>query len=185
MRHDRQRFGKTKEFGLLGSASLDFNGRGIDNIQPKIDLNRPSPSPSTTTTPSASTATTALVMASPAARTTASTTTTASTRTPFTPNYRTMATSGTTRRSQSDSAAGVLTVPLRRPHLLRSLYLNKRPNANVGTVILGGRSIHATSTLTYQISASRGLEQDSAGNPKADFAWVGPTISSATTRLPV
>lgn len=52
---------------------------------------------------------------------------------------------------------------------------NKRPNASVGTLILGGRTVEGSSLFTYQVSASRGYELDSAGNPKADFSWVGAT----------
>jgi len=50
---------------------------------------------------------------------------------------------------------------------------SKRPNASVGTLILGGRTVHNDSVFLYQVSASRSYEIDSAGNPKADFAWVG------------
>lgn len=32
-----KRFGVTKRFGLLGNAAYDYNGRGIDNIQPGLD----------------------------------------------------------------------------------------------------------------------------------------------------
>ena len=32
-----QRFGADKRFGLLGNAVFDYNGRGIDNIQPALD----------------------------------------------------------------------------------------------------------------------------------------------------
>ncbi|HEY0264796.1 MAG TPA: TonB-dependent receptor [Granulicella sp.] len=53
---------------------------------------------------------------------------------------------------------------------------NKRPNAAVSTIIIGGRHTHNTSLFTWQISASRGYEEDSAGNPKADFSWVGPSV---------
>ncbi len=54
---------------------------------------------------------------------------------------------------------------------------NKRPNAAVGTLILGGRHTRNTSLFTWQISASRSYEQDSAGNPKADFSWIGPSVN--------
>jgi TonB-dependent receptor len=53
---------------------------------------------------------------------------------------------------------------------------SKRPNASVSTIILGGRSAHPNGLFTYQISASRSYEVDSAGNPKADFSWVGPAV---------
>ena len=32
-----KRFGATKKFGVLGNAAYDYNGRGIDNIQPSLD----------------------------------------------------------------------------------------------------------------------------------------------------
>ena len=32
-----QRFGADKRFGILGNAVYDYNGRGIDNIQPALD----------------------------------------------------------------------------------------------------------------------------------------------------
>jgi hypothetical protein len=42
--------------------------------------------------------------------------------------------------------------------------------------LLGGRTVHKDSLFLYQIAASRSYEIDSAGNPKADFSWVGPTV---------
>ncbi len=53
---------------------------------------------------------------------------------------------------------------------------SKRPNASVGSLILGGRHFDDNSWLTWQVSASRSYEVDSAGNPKADFSWTGPTV---------
>ena len=32
-----KRFGATKRFGLLLNGAYDYNGRGIDNIQPALD----------------------------------------------------------------------------------------------------------------------------------------------------
>ncbi len=32
-----KRFGADKKFGILGNAVFDYNGRGIDNIQPALD----------------------------------------------------------------------------------------------------------------------------------------------------
>src|SRR6202000_3318250 len=54
---------------------------------------------------------------------------------------------------------------------------SKRPSSSVRSLSLGGNHIYSNSWLTYQISASRSYEVDSAGNPKADFSWVGPTLS--------
>jgi len=53
---------------------------------------------------------------------------------------------------------------------------SKRPNASVGSLILGGRDARASSLMTWEASASRSYEVDSAGNPKADFSWIGPSV---------
>ncbi len=53
---------------------------------------------------------------------------------------------------------------------------SKRPNASVGSVILGGRTMHQNSWFTWELSASRSYEVDSAGNPKADFSWIGASV---------
>ena len=53
---------------------------------------------------------------------------------------------------------------------------SKRPNASAGSLILGGRHLDNNSWFTWQLSASRSYEVDSAGNPKADFSWIGPTV---------
>ena len=50
---------------------------------------------------------------------------------------------------------------------------SKRPNASIGSLALGGRHVGQSSWLTWEISAARSYEVDSAGNPKADFAWLG------------
>jgi TonB-dependent receptor len=55
---------------------------------------------------------------------------------------------------------------------------SKRPNASVGTLILGGRHIGSKSWFTAVASASYSYEVDSAGNPKADFAWIGSSLGN-------
>jgi len=168
-----KRFGKTRKFGLLGSASLDFNGRGIDNIQPKIDPE------STFAQPFYDNNT---IREYRYYRTRYGFT--GSTDYRFNDNnsvyahgfYSDLQDYGDkwyySPVSTPITAAGVLPSTTTASPAPKFYTSNKRPNANVGTIILGGRSIHTTSTWTYQISASRGLEQDSAGNPKADFSWV-------------
>ncbi len=42
--------------------------------------------------------------------------------------------------------------------------------------MLGGHHVRPTTTINWEISASRSYEVDSAGNPKADFAWIGPKV---------
>ncbi len=38
---------------------------------------------------------------------------------------------------------------------------------------MGGRKQFGPSRLTWEVSASNSYELDSAGNPKADFSWIG------------
>lgn len=46
---------------------------------------------------------------------------------------------------------------------------SKRRNASVGALILGGRDAFANSILTFEVSAARSYMIRSAGNPKEDF----------------
>jgi TonB-dependent receptor len=166
--------------GLLGNATFDFNGRGIDNIQPALDPL------STNTIPfydsdtireyryyrtrygfdgsadyqlSKNTGLYAVGFYSDLKdwgdKWYYSPVSAPITGTAFNPVYPTAGTKGSNPKFYTSS---------------------KRPNASVGTLILGGRTVHNASLFTYQISASRSYEIDSAGNPKADFSWVGPTL---------
>jgi TonB-dependent receptor len=54
---------------------------------------------------------------------------------------------------------------------------SKRPDFSVSSYLLGGKKVFRASQLTWEVSASRSYELDSAGNPKADFAWLGPKIT--------
>ena len=172
-----KRFGSTKKFGLIGNAVFDYNGRGIDNIQPGLDPL------STFATPFYDNDTIREYRyyrsrygfdGSADYRLDNKTTfyghafysdlkdwgdkwyyepqSAVITGTAAAPIYPTAATKGSDPKFYTSS---------------------KRPNASVGTLILGGRTVHNDSLFLYQISASRSYEIDSAGNPKADFSWVG------------
>jgi TonB-dependent receptor len=55
---------------------------------------------------------------------------------------------------------------------------SKRPDASISSYSLGGRkAVTSTSALVWEISAARSYELDSAGNPKADFAWIGSKLT--------
>lgn len=54
---------------------------------------------------------------------------------------------------------------------------SKRPDISVSSYLFGGRKQFTSSLLTWTGSASRSYELDSAGNPKADFGWLGPKLS--------
>lgn len=173
-----KRFGATKRFGLLGDATYDYNGRGIDNIQPTLDPL------SSFSTPYYDNNT---IREYRYYRT----------RYGFngSADYRLSENASLYARGfysdlqdygdkwyyepissplSGTAANPVYPTKTSAPKFYTS---SKRPNASVGTLITGARVARGSSLFTLQLSASRGYEQDSAGNPKADFAWVGPSIN--------
>ncbi|GGG97606.1 TonB-dependent receptor [Silvibacterium dinghuense] len=175
-----KRFGASKRFGLLGNAVMDYNGRGIDNIQPSLDPL------STFSTPFYDNNTIREYRynrtrygfdGSADFRVTDSTTLYAHGFFSDLADYGdkwyyepvSVAISGTAADPVYPSASTKSSSP-------KFYTSNKRPNAAVSTLILGGRTVHSDSLWLYQISASRSYEQDSAGNPKADFSWIGSTL---------
>jgi len=155
-----QRFGAMKKFGLLFGGTYDYNGRGIDDIEPSIDP------ASTFATP---------IYDSNTIR-----------------EYRYYRTrlgfSGSADYKMNDNtnfyAHGLFSDlkdwgdkwyyeprSTKNPKFYTS---SKRPNASVASTSLGGRHVGKSSWFTWEVAAARGYEIDSAGNPKADFAWIGP-----------
>ena len=53
---------------------------------------------------------------------------------------------------------------------------SKRPDASISSYSIGGRNQFTSSLLSWEISAARSYELDSAGNPKADFSWLGSKL---------
>ena len=176
-----QRFGASKRFGLLGNAVFDYNGRGIDNIQPALDPL------STFAQPYYDSNT---IREYRYYRT----------RYGFdgSADYRVDNNTGIYAHGfysdlkdwgdkwyYAPQSEAIGSTKQSNPKFYTS---SKRPNASVGTMILGGRTVHSDSLFTYQVSASRSYEVDSAGNPKADFSWVGANeycnyVPSAQTDL--
>ncbi len=157
------RLGRERKLGLLFGGTYDYNGRGIDNLQPAIDP------------------------ASTFAR-------------PFYDNntireyryYRNrwgFAGTADYKLSQfsnvyfkglysnlqdygdkwyfSPAAAGAA----------KFYTSSKRPDASIASYSLGGRKAFSGSMLTWELSAARSYELDSAGNPKADFSWIGTKLT--------
>ncbi len=173
-----KRFGEGKKFGLLANGAYDYNGRGIDNIQPALDPL------STFTQPFYDNDTIREYR-----------------------YYRhRYGFAGTADYRITDNASifahGIysdfkdwgdkwyyspISTPITSAGVLPStgaaspspkFYTSsKRPNASVGALILGGRDARANSMFTWELSAARSYEVDSAGNPKADFSWVGPAVN--------
>jgi TonB-dependent receptor len=175
-----QRFGKGKRLGILIDGSYDYNGRGIDNMQPTLDPLSTSAQPFYDND---------------------------TIRDYRYYRYR-YGISGSADYKFNDSTSlfahglysdlkdwgdkwyyspiskplsvvnGVVTAPgptaaSSAPKFYTS---SKRPNASAGSLILGGRHVGSNSWMTFQVSAARSYEVDSAGNPKADFSWIGPTV---------
>ncbi len=175
-----RRFGATQRLGLLGNAEFDWNGRGIDNIQPTIDPY------STFATPFYDNDT---IREYKYFRT----------RYGFSGSADYRVNDNTTiyahgffsdlqdwgekwfYEPQSQSLSGTADDPSNySPATTASpnpkfYAAEKTPNAAISTLILGGRTVHENSLFLYQISASRAYETNSSGNPKADFSWTGPT----------
>ena len=53
---------------------------------------------------------------------------------------------------------------------------SKRPDVSIASYSMGGMKQFASSLLTWEVSAARSYELDSAGNPKADFSWIGASL---------
>jgi len=157
------RLGKTKKLGLLFGGTFDYNGRGIDNWQPALD-------PAST-------------FAKPI----------------YDDNtireyryYRNRwGYAGTADYKFSDSSSiyfkGLYSnlqdygdkwyyepVATSAPKFYTS---SKRPDASISSYTLGGRKQFGPSRLTWEVSASNSYELDSAGNPKADFSWIGASLT--------
>ena len=187
-----QRFGASKRFGLLGNAVFDYNGRGIDNIQPALDPLSTMAMPfydSNTIREYRYYRTRYGFDGSADYRVDNNTSIYAhgfySDLKDWGDKWYYAPQSAAITGTAANPVLPTATTKSSAPKFYTS---SKRPNASVGTIILGGRTVHQDSLFTYQISASRAYEVDSAGNPKADFSWVGPTtycnyIPSAQTDL--
>ncbi len=157
------RFGRTRKLGILFGGTFDYNGRGIDNWQPAIDPTSTFQKP---------------IYDDNTIR-----------------EYRYYRNrwgyAGTADYKFSDSSS----------IYLKGLYSNlqdygdkwyyepqlsgnpkfytssKRPDVSISSYTLGGEKLFGPSRLIWEVSASNSYELDSAGNPKADLSWLGPTLN--------
>jgi TonB-dependent receptor len=158
------RFGKEKRFGILFGGTYDFNGRGIDNFQPAVDP--------------------------------------ASTRTNVVYDDNTIREYRYYRNRWGYAGSADYKLSSFSSLYLRGLYSNlqdygdkwyyepqatstpkfytssKRPDASISNVVFGGRhQLDPASVLSWEVSFARSYELDSAGNPKADFSWIGAKLT--------
>ena len=157
------RFGKQRKLGILFGGTYDYNGRGIDNIQPALD--------------------------------------------PASTFSKPLYTSNTIREYRYYrnrwGFAGTADYKLGQfsSIYLKGLYSNlqdygdkwyyspasagaakfytssKRPDVSIASYALGGKKQFTSSLFTWEVSVSRSYELDSAGNPKADFSWIGAKLT--------
>jgi TonB-dependent receptor len=156
------RFLRDRKLGILFGGSYDFNGRGIDNYQPAID-------PAST-------------FAQPIY------------------DNNTIREYRYYRNRWGFAGSADYKLGAFSSIYLRGLYSNlqdygdkwyyepvatsapkfytssKRPDVSIGSLTLGGKHQLPDSLLTWEVSFSRSYEKDSAGNPKADFSWIGPSL---------
>ena len=172
-----KRFGNTKRFGILFNAAYDYNGRGIDNIQPTIDPRSTFAQPFYDNNTireyryyrhrygfAGSTDYKFSDNVSIYARGIYSDFKDWGDKWYYSPISATIAPDGTLPNPAKPSTS---------PKFYTS---SKRPDASVGNIILGGRDYQSHYWILWQGSASRSYENGSAGNPKADFSWIGPSV---------
>lgn len=184
-----QRFGRSKRFGLLVDGSYDYNGRGIDNFQPALDPL------STFSIPFYDNNTIReyryyryrIGFAGAADYRLNSTDSIYAhgfytdlkdwgDKWYYSPISTALSCPSTTAGYCNNGASVVYpsaTVKSSSPKFYTS---SKRPDASVGTLILGGHHNIIGGVFAWQASVSRSYENDSAGNPKADFSWIGPNV---------
>ena len=156
------RFGRSRKLGILFGGTYDFNGRGIDNYQPAIDP--------------------------------------ASTFSQPIYDNNTIREYRYYRERWGYAGSADYKLSTSSSFYLRGLYSNlrdygdkwyyepvstsapkfytssKRPDASISNLVLGGKHQLPSALLSWEVSFARSYELDSAGNPKADFSWIGSKL---------
>ena len=184
-----KRFGTQKKLGLLGNAAIDFNGRGIDDMEPAIDPYSTVANPFYDSVSlrqyryfryrygySGSLDYKFNDVSSVYMRGFDSTFKDWGNKWYYSPVSKTLASTGVLASAAEKG-----------PKFYTS---SKTPVATIGTILLGGREIHPNYWFIWEASVSRSAEKASAGNPKADFQWLGTvpscnySLTAAPTNLP-
>jgi len=159
-----KRFGETKKLGILLGGNWDYTGRGIDDIEPTIDL--------------------------------------ANTVSMNTPMYSSMTVREYRYYRTRWGLTGSLDYKFREGSgiYLRGVYSDlmdfgdkwyyapyttkspkfytssKSPDYMISSLVTGGKHVFNRSWFSWDAAASRSRETASAGNPKADFSYLGSTL---------
>jgi TonB-dependent receptor len=166
-----QRFGADKRFGALFSGSYDYNGRGIDDIEPSPDTGYATPTYDSIDIRE------------------------------YRYQRKRYGFGGSVDYKLKDPASGLylhyfdsdfrdygnkwvytlndFNLSGGPPHFSTS---QRAPDYGIASLALGGKHVFATSWLSWELSAARSVEGGAAGNPGADFQPVpGSPLSNLST----
>jgi hypothetical protein len=164
-----QRFGSDKRFGALFTGSYDYNGRGIDDIEPSVDTGFAAPYYDSIDLRE------------------------------YRYQRKRYGFGGSLDYKLKDPASGLYLHYFDsdfRDYGNKWVYtLNdggapqfstsqRAPDYGVASISMGGKHVFASSRLSWELSAARSVEGGAAGNPGADFQYNGTsTLSDGVTPL--
>jgi len=158
-----QRFGHDKRFGALLSGSYDYNGRGIDDIEPSPDPNFATPYYDSNDLRE------------------------------YRYKRNRYGFGGSLDYKLPDPASGLYlhyfysdfkdygdkwVYTLNDGDVPKFSTSSRLPDYGIGTLAVGGKHVFSNSWLSWDISASRARQLAAAGNPGATFKYDGPTTLS-------
>ncbi|HXY02284.1 MAG TPA: TonB-dependent receptor, partial [Terriglobales bacterium] len=155
-----QRFGPQKKFGILFGASYDYNGRGIDDIEPTPDANHVVPYYDSVDLREYRYQRTRYGFGGSI-------------------DYKLKEGSGLYFHylySDFKDYGNKWTYTLNDGDVPKFSTSDREPDYEIGNLALGGKHEFTTSWLTWEVSVSRGRQGAAAGNPGVDFKYAGNTI---------
>ena len=155
-----QRFGANKKLGILFGASYDYNGRGIDDIEPAPDPNFVVPYYDSSDLREYRYRRTRYGFGGSV-------------------DYKLKEGSGLYFRylySDFKDYGDKWVYTLNDADVPKFSTSSRQPDYEIGSLAIGGKHEFTSSWLTWEISASRGRQGAAAGNPGVDFKYSGNTI---------
>ena len=164
-----QRFGHDKRFGALFSGSYDYNGRGIDDIEPQPDPNFAIPVLRQHGHARVPVPTKALWLWRIARLQTG--TGSGLYFTTSIPISKTTATNGFTTLNDdvTQNPAGPSAPPIIAGDVPKFSTSQRVPDYSAGSIAIGGKHVFTSSWLSWELSAAESREGGAAGNPGATF----------------
>jgi len=155
-----QRFGPQKKFGILFGASYDYNGRGIDDIEPTPDPNHVVPYYDSNDLREYRYKRHRYGFGGSI-------------------DYKLKEGSGLYLHylySDFKDYGNKWTYTLNDADVPKFSTSDREPDYEIGNLAIGGKHEFTTSWLTWEVSVSRGRQGAAAGNPGVDFKYSGNTI---------